>query len=112
MSATVTNLADEITQLQAAVAAEQTVEQSAVTLLNAIPGLIANAVAQAQAAGASPEQLQALTDLTNAVQAHASDLAAAVAANTPVPPPAPAPAEPLPEPTPEAPTPAPEQPAP
>jgi hypothetical protein len=59
--------------LQAAVAAEDTVIDSAVTLIQGIPALIA-------AAGTDPAKLQALTaDITAKSQA----LAAAVAANTP-----------------------------
>lgn len=65
--------------LQAAVAAEDTVIDSAITLIQGIPALIA-------AAGTDPAKLQALSaDIT----AKSTALAAAVAANTPV---APAPA--------------------
>jgi hypothetical protein len=62
-----------LTDLQAAVAAEDTVIQSAVTLINGIPALIA-------AAGTDPAALAALqTDITT----QAAALAAAVTANTP-----------------------------
>ena len=65
--------------LTAAVAAEDTVIDSAVTLINGIPALIA-------AAGTDPAKLQALTaDIT----AKASALSAAVVANTPAATPAP-----------------------
>lgn len=73
--------------LRAAVAAETTVNQSAVTLLNAIPGLIL-------AAGTDPAALQALAD---SITVNTTSLAAAVTANTPAAPapaPAPAPADP------------------
>ena len=62
-----------IDDLQAAVAAEDTVIDSAVALIQGIPALIA-------AAGVDPAKLAALqTDIA----AHATTLAAAVAANTP-----------------------------
>lgn len=61
--------------LQAAVAAEDTVIDSAIALINGIPALIA-------AAGTDPAKLQALqADITSKSQA----LAAAVTANTPAP---------------------------
>lgn len=90
MSATVSTLDADIAALQAAVAAEAAVEASAVVLLNGIPAMITDAVAAALAAGATPAQLQALTDLATAVSANSAPLAAAVAANTPTPAPAPA----------------------
>jgi hypothetical protein len=62
-----------LTDLQAAVAAEDTVIASAVTLINGIPALIA-------AAGTDPA---ALTALQSDITAQATALAAAVAANTP-----------------------------
>lgn len=62
-----------LTDLQTAVAAEDTVIASAVTLLNGIPALIA-------AAGTDPTALAALTaDITTQTQA----LAAAIVAGTP-----------------------------
>lgn len=62
-----------IDDLQAAVAAEDTVIDSAITLIQGIPALIA-------AAGVDPAKLAALqSDIT----AKSSALAAAVAANTP-----------------------------
>lgn len=67
-----------IDDLQAAVAAEDTVIDSAVTLLNGIPALIA-------AAGVDPAKLAALqSDIT----AKTTALSAAVLANTPTPAPA------------------------
>lgn len=74
-------LDDDITQLAAAVAAEKTVVDSAVVLINGIAAKIAAAVAAALAAGATPAQLQAITDVQTAVNAQQADLAAAVAAN-------------------------------
>jgi hypothetical protein len=83
-------LDDKIAALQADVAEESTVEQSAVKLINGIPALIAEAVAKAQAAGATPTQLQALTDLGTTLTTNATTLGAAVTANTLAAPPAPA----------------------
>ena len=76
-------LDDAITQLTAQVSASTTVESSAVTFINGVPALIAIAVAAAQAAGATPAELQSLTDLGTALQNSAAPLAAAITANTP-----------------------------
>lgn len=76
-------LDDQITALTNDVTQETTVEQSAITLINGIPALIANAVAQAQAAGATPAQLQALTDLGTKITASSAALGTAVTTNTP-----------------------------
>lgn len=83
MNATADSLSSELTSLQTAVANEISVEQSAIALINGIPQLIANAVAQAQAAGATPDQLAALSNLQTQIGSSASALAAAVTANTP-----------------------------
>ena len=83
-----------IAALTAQVAAETTVEQSAVTLINGIPALIASAVATATAAGATPVQLAAITALGTSIQTSSTSLASAVTANTQPAPPAPAPASP------------------
>lgn len=79
-------LADNITQLQADVAQLTTVDASAEALINGFAAQLVAAVAAAQAAGASPAQLQALTDLSTAIETQSSGLAAAVSANTPTPP--------------------------
>jgi uncharacterized coiled-coil protein SlyX len=82
-------LDDKIAALTADVAALTTVVESADAALNGIGDMIATAVAQALAAGATPAQLQALTDLESTLTATTASLAAAVAANTqPVTPPA------------------------
>lgn len=82
---------DDIAALTAKVSAESTVVSSAVTLLNGISATVASAVAAALAAGATPDQLKALTDATASIDAQSAQLAAAVAANTPTAPtPAPA----------------------
>jgi uncharacterized coiled-coil protein SlyX len=72
---------DEITALTADVAAEQGAVDSAVALLNGIAQKIADAVAAALAAGATPAQLQAITDAKTAIEAQTASLSAAVAAN-------------------------------
>jgi hypothetical protein len=77
-------LATAITNLQTAVTADTTVEQSAITLLNGIPALITAAVNQALANGATSAQLTALTTLATTIQQNSTNLAAAVTANTPV----------------------------
>lgn len=64
-----------IDDLAAAVAAEDTVIDSAVTLLNGIPALIA-------AAGTDPA---ALVKLQQDIQAKTAQLSAAIVANTPAP---------------------------
>ena len=81
---TMAQIDDEITTLTADVAAQATVITSAETLLSGISTTIANAVAQALAAGATPEQLSALTAASKAIEAQTSGLAAAVAAAGPV----------------------------
>lgn len=82
-------LDDSIKELQDKVSAETTVEQSAIALLNGIPALIADAVTKASAAGATDDQLKALTDLSASIQTSSEGLAAAITANTPAPAPAP-----------------------
>ena len=82
-------LDDQIAVLTADVTAEDTVIDSAVTLINGIPALIKDAVDKALAAGATPAQLQSLTDLGTTMTAKSQALAAAVTANTPAAPPAP-----------------------
>jgi hypothetical protein len=76
-------LQDAIDALTLQVTNETTVEQSAITLINEIPVLIAAAVAQAQLQGATSAQLTALTNLATTIQNNAANLATAVAANTP-----------------------------
>lgn len=83
MSATVTS---ELAALTAQVAASTSAEQSALTLINGFSARLDAAVAAASAAGATPEQLQALTDEVAALKASADPLAAAVAANAEPPP--------------------------
>lgn len=73
----------ELATLRGQVEANTSATQSAVTLMNGIGQRIQDAVAAAMAAGATAEELQAVTDLGTAVQSNADALGAAVAANTP-----------------------------
>lgn len=72
-----------IADLQTAVTADTDAVNSAETLMTNLSQLLADAIAAAQNAGATPAQLQALSDLQAAVSSNASGLAASVAANTP-----------------------------
>ncbi len=80
-------LDDAITALTAEVSKDTTVIASAITLIKGIAAQIQAAVDAALAAGATPAQLKALTDLQASVAANDTALAAAVAAGTPPPPP-------------------------
>ena len=80
---------DSIKTLTDTVAAQTTVDASAVAALSGIAQMLKDALAAAAAAGATAVQLQALTDLSASISANNAGLATAVAANTP---PAPAPA--------------------
>lgn len=84
-------LDDKITSLTAEVTRNTAVEGSALTLIQGFAGQLAAAIAAAQAAGATPAELQALTDLQTTLTANDDALAAAVAANTPAPPVTPVP---------------------
>ncbi len=75
-------LDDNITALKSKVDGLTTVVGSAVTLINGISGMIQVAVQAALAQGATPAQLQDLTDLSARLDAQSSSLAAAVASNT------------------------------
>jgi len=83
MNASVDSLSAEITALQADVANEVTVENSAIALINGFSARLDAAVAAAQAAGASPDQLTALSTLQSQISNSSAALAAAVSANTP-----------------------------
>jgi hypothetical protein len=83
MSGTTDTLTAEIAALQADVAADSTVEASAVTLIDGFAAQLAAAVAAASAAGATPDQLSALNALHTSIEASSAGLSAAVAANTP-----------------------------
>lgn len=75
-------------KLAAQVTANTTVTGSAAALVNSIPQLIAAGIAAAIDAGATPEQLQQLSDLADKIGSDDTGLAAAVAANTSAAPPA------------------------
>lgn len=91
----VNKMAVDLTALQAAVAAEDTVIDSAIALIGGLPALVATAVQQAlAAAGVNDTQAQAAADAASAdIQAKTAALQAALTANTP-PAPTPAPATP------------------
>lgn len=76
-------LDDSITALTATVTAEDTEIDAAIALINGIPALIQAAVQTALDQGATPAQLQALTDLQTTITAKSADLGKAVVANTP-----------------------------
>lgn len=71
-----------IAQLQSDVATLTTVDASAVALISGFSAQLAAAVAAAQSAGATPAELQSLTDLGTAITAQSAALAAAVTAGT------------------------------
>jgi len=78
-------LDDDIAALTTAVSDENTVIDSAIALINGIQAQIQAAVQAALAQGATPEELQAITDAVNSIGAKKQALADAVAANTPPP---------------------------
>lgn len=90
-----------IQTLTTEVASNTDASGSAVAAINGIPAMIKTAVDTALAAGATPAQLQAITDLGNIIATNAVSLGSAVIANTtaattqpPAPAPTPAPAPP------------------
>lgn len=89
-------LDQEIQTLTTQVQSNTDATAAAVAAISGIPAMIQTAVDAALAAGATPAQLQAITDLGNTIASNASSLGAAVTANTqapaPTPTPAPAPA--------------------
>jgi len=72
-----------IDDLVAQATANESVEDSAVIVLNGLQAQIAAAVQTALANGATAAQLAAVTQVSTDLKAHADALAAAVAANTP-----------------------------
>src|SRR4051812_34125384 len=75
---TMSQLDDKIAELTATVAAHETVDDSATALVNGFAQRLADAIAAATSAGASDAQLKAISDLNDALKAHADTLAAAV----------------------------------
>ena len=74
---------DSITALQADVTAQTTVLTSVQTFTAGIPAMTQTAVNSALAQGATPAQLQALTDLKTGLEANTAGFAAAIVAGTP-----------------------------
>lgn len=72
-----------ITDLQGDLQADTDVVSSATALMSQLNQMLADAIAAANAAGATPAELQSLSDLHAAWSAKSQELAAAVAANTP-----------------------------
>ncbi len=72
----IAKLQDDVTALTGVVA-------SANALIGGFAKLLADAIAAAQAAGATPQELQSLTDLSTSLEAQKDSLAAAVVAGTP-----------------------------
>jgi hypothetical protein len=78
-----TTITQSVADLTAEVSQDTTVMAGAVTLINGFAAQMQAAVDVALAAGATPAQLQAITDQIAALQASRTPLASAVAANTP-----------------------------
>jgi hypothetical protein len=76
-------LSQEIADLRADVQANKDVTASAVTLINGFAQRLADAIAAAQAAGATDAQLQDLAALHGDLSSNTQSLADAVTANTP-----------------------------
>jgi hypothetical protein len=76
-------IAQKLAALTTVVTRLGTIEQSVLTFVEGIPALIAEAVTQAEAAGATPEQLASFDTLTQALDDGATQVAAAITANTP-----------------------------
>jgi predicted nucleic acid-binding Zn-ribbon protein len=74
---------EQIATLTTQVTTATTVEKSAQTLIEGIQARIDAVVAAAIANGATAEQLQPVSDLSTAMDAESTALAAAVRANTP-----------------------------
>lgn len=83
MSGTVSALDAAIADLTAKVGVLTSVDASATAMIAGFSAQLAAAVAAASAAGATPAQLQSLTDLGTAIDSGTSALSAAVTANTP-----------------------------
>jgi hypothetical protein len=77
-------LDSEIAQLTSDVTQQTSVIGSLQTFVAGIPGLIATAVADAQAAGATPTELASLTTLGNLITQNSDNITAAITTGTPV----------------------------
>lgn len=82
-------LDDEIGALGTEVSEMKDTVASAVTVIDGITAKVEAAVQEALAAGATPEQLQAVTDVLASVTAQKQSLADAVASQGPAPAPTP-----------------------
>lgn len=92
-----TNMAaldDAITELQADVTDETTVQGSVLTLLTGLSQQLTAALAAAANSGASAAQLASLAALDASLKTNIGAMTAAVTTNTPTPPASPAPATP------------------
>jgi hypothetical protein len=79
-------MAAAVDNVVAAVAASDTVVNSAIVYINSVPQLIQTAVTAALNGGATAAELAPLTALVTDLQAKSSALQAALTANTPTPP--------------------------
>ncbi len=80
-----TALDTQIAEIQKSVTSLTTTVGSATALISGFSAQLGAAISAAQAAGATPAELQSLTDLKTSIDANTTSLAAAVAANaTPV----------------------------
>lgn len=70
---------DAIANLTADVAAEKVVVGKAVALINGIPAMIQTAITEAQALGATPTQLAAISAAADAINAQRDEVSAALA---------------------------------
>jgi len=77
------NIAQWLTELEAAVTRNKEVDQSAIALLNGFSARLAKAISDALAAGASEAELASLQTFANDVKGSTTELASAVEANTP-----------------------------
>lgn len=102
MTSKFASVSDAVAGLTADVEAQGTVLASAKALINSIPALIQAGIADALSKGATPEQLQSLSDASDAIESGDTDLLGAVTANTPAPPAATDPFTPAPTPDPAA----------
>lgn len=83
MSGTITNIDTGLATLQTDVNNNSDVEASAITLLQGLSRQLAAALALAQQAGGTPQQLAGFQQLHTALTSKSSELAQAVANNTP-----------------------------
>jgi hypothetical protein len=78
-------LSQAVEDLTAAVEAESTIIDSAITYIQSVPALIDAAVAADVNNGALPQNLTAISGLATKLRAEAANVQAALTANVPVP---------------------------